>query len=64
MRCINFEIYRDKLVEIGTFLEFDTRTEQKVTDGSKMDAVWEIKVENMGRILYVFEIQPKVQLIA
>jgi hypothetical protein len=50
---------RDKLAEIGTFLGFDTRTEQKVADGSKVDTIWEMKVGNMGRILYVFEVQTK-----
>ena len=50
---------RDKLAEIGTFLGFDTRIEQKVADGSKVDTVWEMKVGNMGRILYVFEVQTK-----
>ncbi len=50
---------RDKIAEIGTFLGFDTRTEQKVADGSKVDTVWEMKVGNMGRILYVFEVQTK-----
>ncbi len=50
---------RDKLAEIGTFLGFDTRIEQKVADGSKVDTVWEMKVGNMGRILYVFEVQTR-----
>jgi len=50
---------RDKLAEIGRFLGFDTRTEQKVAEGSVVDAVWEMKVGNMGRILYVFEVQTK-----
>ncbi len=50
---------RDKLEEIGAFLGFDARTEQKVAEGSKVDTVWEMKVGNMGRILYVFEVQTK-----
>jgi hypothetical protein len=50
---------RDKLAAIGDFLGFDSRIEQKVAEGSKLDAVWETKVGNMGRILYVFEVQTK-----
>lgn len=50
---------RDKLAEIGTFLGLTTKTEVKVADGSKVDAVWEQTIGNMGRIIYVFEVQTK-----
>lgn len=50
---------RDKLVEIGQFLGLKGRAEVKVADGSKVDAVWEQTIGNMGRVIYVFEVQTK-----
>ncbi|MDZ7749155.1 MAG: hypothetical protein U5K43_10215 [Halofilum sp. (in: g-proteobacteria)] len=50
---------RDKLVDIGTFLGLKGRAEVKVADGSKVDAVWEQTIGNMGRVIYVFEVQTK-----
>lgn len=50
---------RDRIADIGTFLGFSTRTEIKVADGSKVDAVWEATIGNMGRVIYVFEVQTK-----
>lgn len=50
---------RDKLSEIGQWLGFTTRTEQKVSEGSVVDTVWESTIGNMGRIIYVFEVQTK-----
>lgn len=50
---------RDKLEEIGRFLGFVARTEIKVADGSKVDTVWEATIGNMGRVIYVFEVQSK-----
>ncbi|MBI5018218.1 MAG: hypothetical protein HZB55_22360 [Deltaproteobacteria bacterium] len=50
---------RDKLAEIGTWLGFSTHTEKKVADGSKVDTVWEATIGNMGRVIYVFEVQTK-----
>lgn len=50
---------RDKLAEIGEWLGFDGRTEIKVADGSKVDTVWESTIGNMGRVIYVFEVQTK-----
>lgn len=50
---------RDKLEEIGVFLGFTARTEIKVADGSKVDTVWEATIGNMGRVIYVFEVQTK-----
>ena len=35
------------------------RTEVKVADGSKVDTVWESTIGNMGRVIYVFEVQTK-----
>jgi hypothetical protein len=48
---------RDKLREIGEWLGFQGNIETKVADGSKVDAVWEATIGNMGRVIYVFEVQ-------
>jgi len=53
---------RDKLANIGSFLGFNTYTEKKVAEGSKVDTVWEATIGNMGRIIYVFEVQTKGSL--
>lgn len=50
---------RDKLAEIGEWLGFKTRVEVTVADGSKVDTVWESTIGNMGRVIYVFEVQTK-----
>ncbi len=50
---------KDKLADIGKWLGFETRTEVKVAEGSKVDTVWESTIGNMGRVIYVFEVQTK-----
>jgi hypothetical protein len=50
---------RDKLNDIGVWLGFNSNTEIKVANGSKVDTVWESTIGNMGRIIYVFEVQTK-----
>jgi len=50
---------RDKLAEIGKWLGFEASTETKVAEGSKVDAVWQATIGNMGRVIYVFEVQTK-----
>jgi len=50
---------RDKLADIGAWLGLTSRTEVKVSDGSRVDAVWEQTIGNMGRVIYVFEVQTK-----
>lgn len=50
---------RDKLRDIGQWLGFTAKIEQKVSDGSKVDTVWESTIGNMGRVIYVFEVQTK-----
>ena len=50
---------RDKISDIGLWLGFTPRTEQKVADGSQVDTVWEATIGNMGRVIYVFEVQTK-----
>ncbi|MFA5180356.1 MAG: hypothetical protein WC405_03485 [Syntrophales bacterium] len=50
---------RDKLSDIGTWLGFNTDTEKKVAEGSKVDTIWEATIGNMGRVIYIFEVQTK-----
>ena len=48
---------RDMIAEIGDWLGFATKTEQYVSQGARVDVVWEATIGNMGRVLYVFEVQ-------
>lgn len=48
---------RDKLASIGQWLGFQSEIEKKVADGAIVDAVWEVTIGNMGRVIYVFEVQ-------
>ncbi len=50
---------RDKLEDIGNWLGFKAGTEKKIADGSKVDTIWEATIGNMGRVIYVFEVQTK-----
>ncbi len=48
---------RDKIADIGQWLGLQTETEKKVAVGAVVDTVWEVTVGNMGRVIYVFEVQ-------
>ena len=50
---------KDKLVAIGELLGFESRSEVKITTGAVVDAVWEAKIGNMGKAIYVVEVQSK-----
>jgi len=50
---------RDKIAEIGLMLGFKTETEVGVAEGSRVDATWEATIGNLGRVIYVFEVQTK-----
>jgi hypothetical protein len=50
---------RDKVRDIGQWLGFTAKTEQKVSEGSKVDTIWEATIGNMGRVIYIFEVQTK-----
>ena len=50
---------KEKLADIGQWLGFTSKTEIKVADGSVVDTVWESTIGNMGRVIYVFEVQTK-----
>jgi len=47
----------DKLVDIGNCLGFESEKEIYVAKGCKVDAIWKVKIGNMGMIMYVFEVQ-------
>ena len=55
---------KEKLVAIGELLGFDSRSEVKITTGAVVDAVWEAKIGNMGKAIYVFEVQSKGSIFA
>lgn len=48
---------RDKLADIGRFLGFSSDIEKKIADGAVVDATWEVTIGNMGRVIYIFEVQ-------
>lgn len=48
---------RDKIADIGSWLGFQADVEKKVAAGAVVDAVWEVTIGNMGRVVYVFEVQ-------
>lgn len=50
---------KEKVAEIGEWLGFQSDTEVKVADGSVVDATWEATIGNLGRVIYVFEVQTK-----
>jgi hypothetical protein len=50
---------RDKISDIGQWLGFTASIEQKVSEGSQVDTVWEATIGNMGRVIYIFEVQTK-----
>lgn len=50
---------KEKLVAIGELLGFESRSEVRITTGAVVDAVWEAKIGNMGKAIYVFEVQSK-----
>jgi len=50
---------RDKISDIGQWLGFTASIEKKVSEGSQVDAVWEATIGNMGRVIYIFEVQTK-----
>lgn len=50
---------KEKLVTIGSLLGFESRSEVRISTGAVVDAVWEAKIGNMGKAIYVFEVQSK-----
>ncbi len=50
---------RDKIRDVGQWLGFDASIERKVSEGARVDAIWEVTIGNMGKVIYVFEVQTK-----
>ena len=50
---------KEKLVAIGELLGFESRSEVPIAAGAKVDVIWEAKIGNMGKAIYVFEVQSK-----
>lgn len=50
---------KEKLVAIGELLGFESQSEVRITTGAVVNAVWEAKIGNMGKAIYVFEVQSK-----
>lgn len=50
---------RDKIAAIGSWLGFQAETEKKIAGGAVVDTIWEATIGNMGRVIYVFEVQTK-----
>ncbi len=48
---------RDKIAEIGTWLGMRSGVEKSIAKGSRVDTIWEATIGNMGRVIYVFEVQ-------
>lgn len=53
------EELKEKLVAIGEFLGYESRPEVQVATGAVVDVVWEIRIGNRGKAIYVFEVQSK-----
>jgi hypothetical protein len=50
---------RDKIADVGRWLGLQAETEKKVATGAVVDAVCQVTIGNMGRVIYVFEVQAK-----
>lgn len=48
---------KQKLVEIGAFLGFNSESEIQIAKGAVVDVVWQVNIGNMGTVNYVFEVQ-------
>ena len=57
---------KEKLVAIGEFLGFESRSEVRIATGAVVDAVWEAKIGNMllGGLVYPLTCQPQDMLQA
>ncbi len=49
----------EQIIEIGIWLGFESKSEIKIADGAVVDAVWQAKIGNMGKVMYAFEVQSK-----
>ena len=51
------EEVKQKVVDIGRFLGFNSNAEVQFAKGARADVVWEVNIGNMGTVNYVFEVQ-------
>ncbi|MEP7289189.1 MAG: hypothetical protein ABI947_25840 [Chloroflexota bacterium] len=47
----------EALVNIGQWLGFQAEKEKMVAKGSRVDAIWQARIANLGVVTYVFEVQ-------
>lgn len=47
----------NQIVEIGQWLGFESKSEVKIADGAIVDAIWQVQIGNMGKVIYAFEVQ-------
>ena len=47
----------NQIVEIGQWLGFESKSEVKIADGAVVDAIWQVQIGNMGKVIYAFEVQ-------
>jgi hypothetical protein len=47
---------RDKIIDIGLWLGFETETEKIIGHGAKVDVIWRAKIANLGVVTYIFEV--------
>lgn len=50
---------KEKIETIGKLLGFESSSEVRITTGAIVDVVWEARIGNMGKAIYVFEVQSK-----
>ncbi len=47
----------EQIIAIGQWLGFEVHKEKPIAPGSKVDAVWQARIANLGVVTYVFEVQ-------
>jgi hypothetical protein len=52
----------EQLVAIGEWMGFQSRKEQLIARGAKVDALWQAQIANLGKVTYVFEVQRRGSL--
>jgi hypothetical protein len=47
----------EKLVAMGAWLGFDVEKEKLISQGARVDVIWQARIANLGVVTYVFEVQ-------
>ncbi len=50
---------RDFIRDIGIWLGFEVSIEKLIARGARVDVIWEVKIANLGKVTYVFEVHKK-----